>query len=412
MAIKAEDIKDTGAKKTIKKSPRGCSWSQAVMILSLWIAKKPQRIPKVVFGLDLEAEHGAMWHMLHAYKREEQLTARSTGSHGGFSANGEGTFDGGMSTDTSVVRRNKSKGPKGPEGEAPPPGFLDTRFSEYKLGNFKNRFLSEPEFPKTLDATFSEETLFKKAKEEAAARNAAMWVQKIEEKRGAEEKKGEIKIIWPDEGKEKEEEKEENPAAMASSMHGMSAMMAATMPGSDKAPKEPGEGFMGLPYVCALCTRRFPYNSTNCKVMFKHIITIRKTWDPKLVPKEIESLEQGTSMFNLSNICSFCAQFFNPDVEGGIEYPERVFPEKKTVHYKSDPKAERLISKFFDKNYDIQASPAEFLHRPSTSNYREDAKNAIEVAERLIAESVAAKTYQQEQKKKSEVVVYPGSDDD
>ena len=99
-------------------------------------------------------------------------------------------------------------------------------------------------------------------------------------------------------------------------------------------------------------------------------------------------------------------------MEGGIEYPKRVFPEKKTVHYKSNPKAERLISKFFDNNYDIQASPAEFLHRPSTSNYREDAKNAIEVAERLVAEREAAEAYQQEQKKKSEVVVYPGSDDD
>ena len=130
------------------------------------------------------------------------------------------------------------------------------------------------------------------------------------------------------------------------------------------------------------------------------------------MPKEIESLEQGTSMFNLSNICPFCAQFFNPDVEGGIEYPRRVLPDSTKVQYKSNPKAETLVSKFFDSKYDIKASPAEFMQRPSTSNYRKSAKNAIEVAERLIAEREAADAYKIESMKKSEVVKYPGSDDE
>ncbi len=413
VSISAEDIKANGGpKKAIKKSPRGCSWSQVLLILSLWVAKKPQQIPKVVFGLDLEAVHGSMWHVLHAYQKEEQLTARGAGGHGDFSAGDDGAFDDGMSTDSLRVVQ-KSRVAKGPPGDAPPPGFLDTRFSEYKLGNFKNRFLSEPEFPKTLDAKFSEESLFQKAKEEAAARNAAIWAAKIEEKRGKEEKKDHIKIIWPDEREKDVEDEAEAPNAsmMPGVMGGgMSALMAATMPsGDDDAPRESGE-FLGLPYVCALCTKRFPYNSTNCKVMYKHIITIRKSWDPKLVPKEIESLEQGTSMFNLSNICSFCAQFFNPDVDGGIEYPGREFPEEKKVHYKSNPKSETLISKFFDSKYDIRASPAEFLQRPSTSNYRRSAKSAIEVAERLVAEREAAEAYMQESLKKSEVVQYPNSE--
>ena len=45
------------------------------MILSFWVTKKPQLIPKVVFNLDLEEEHGKMWHMMHAYQKEPQLTA-------------------------------------------------------------------------------------------------------------------------------------------------------------------------------------------------------------------------------------------------------------------------------------------------------------------------------------------------
>ena len=183
-SIKQEEMKENGPKKAVKKTLRGCSWSQALMILSFWVTKKPQLIPKVVFGLDLEEEHGRMWHMMHAYQKEPQATPSTGESRHDFTAGGEGTFDDTVDSDASMVIRMS----KGPQGDAPPPGFLDTRFSEYKLGNFKTRFYSEPEFPKTLDANFSEESLLKKAKEAAAARNAAIWAAKIEEE---ERKSGE-----------------------------------------------------------------------------------------------------------------------------------------------------------------------------------------------------------------------------
>lgn len=42
-----------------------------------------------------------------------------------------------------------------------------------------------------------------------------------------------------------------------------------------------------------------------------------------MVPKEVEALDQSITMFNLVNVCVFCAQYFDPDFEGGIAAPER-----------------------------------------------------------------------------------------
>lgn len=50
----------------------------------------------------------------------------------------------------------------------------------------------------------------------------------------------------------------------------------------------------------------------------------RSTWDAKLVSKEVRMLDNTISMYNLVNVCVFCAQFFDPDFPDGIAYPVRV----------------------------------------------------------------------------------------
>lgn len=49
---------------------------------------------------------------------------------------------------------------------------------------------------------------------------------------------------------------------------------------------------------------------------------VRRSWDRRLVPKVIELLDHTVSMYNLVHVCVFCAQYFDPDFEGGIAYPD------------------------------------------------------------------------------------------
>jgi hypothetical protein len=391
-----EEKERLAPRKAVQKTTRGVSWSQAAVAVALWINNASAQIPASVFGVTLDEEHGSLFHL-----SSNSGTPRSGGKYDLEVGTGGADLDGFGSSSAGLRGRNsgaKPGGPSGGRGDEPPPGFLDTRFSEYKLSNFKRRFLSEPEFPSSLNPNFSSDDLFREAKEKEKARLSAEWAAKIEEKRGKDEsKKDEVKIIWPDDEPEKGPEEASAAPASASPMPGsplgggpMAAIAAAAAFKQDSPEKESGE-FLGLPYVCALCTKRFPYNSTNCKVMYKHIITIRREWDPKLVPQEMETLEQGTSMFNLSNICSFCAQFFDPDVAGGISFPMKATYAKKQVQYTSDPRAESLVSKFFDSRYglDENLDPSEFLHRPATSKFRESARFAIEVSQRIQDEKEA-----------------------
>ena len=72
----------------------------------------------------------------------------------------------------------------------------------------------------------------------------------------------------------------------------------------------------------------FPRAATSQQVLWKHVINLRRAWDPDgtlgLVSKDIETLSQGTSMFNLVHVCGFCRQYFDPDFEGGIAFPNKL----------------------------------------------------------------------------------------
>jgi hypothetical protein len=77
------------------------------------------------------------------------------------------------------------------------------------------------------------------------------------------------------------------------------------------------------------------------QVLWKHIIKLRRRWDPALVPKEIEMLENTVSMYNLVYCCIFCSQYFDPDFEGGIAEPIRegmsVIPNDQYQGYSTRP---------------------------------------------------------------------------
>lgn len=69
-------------------------------------------------------------------------------------------------------------------------------------------------------------------------------------------------------------------------------------------------------------------------IAFNEVIcqTNRRSWDPELVPKEIQALDQSITMFNLVKVCAFCAQYFDPEFPGGIAAPERE-PKRVSIIY-------------------------------------------------------------------------------
>lgn len=115
----------------------------------------------------------------------------------------------------------------------------------------------------------------------------------------------------------------------------------------------------GFDKTCALCVRTFPKKALEMKVLFKHVIALRRSWDPALVPKVIEALDQSITMYNLVNVCSFCSQYFDPDFEGGIAFPQR---NKKPAH------PEGLIGKIVAEKHPL----VEFLDDRHLNDIRGD----------------------------------------
>ena len=102
--------------------------------------------------------------------------------------------------------------------------------------------------------------------------------------------------------------------------------------------------------ICALCNVQFPKDAVSSSVIYKHIVTLRRHWDPKLVSEQVILLEQNMSMYNLVPVCVFCSQFFDPDFPGGIALPssESAVPKQtlydSIVHPAKD-KPERNLSR-------------------------------------------------------------------
>eukprot|EP01033_Poteriospumella_lacustris_P000816 gene816-580_t len=143
--------------------------------------------------------------------------------------------------------------------------------------------------------------------------------------------------------------------------------------------------------ICALCELRLPRASVDFKVMRKHIVKLKSTWDPKLVSKEVRQLDNTISMYNLVYVCAFCAQFFDPDFPDGIAYPQRVPASKVAVE--SESEESKVLHSIHDNVHDTSLLPhydmrytansvdvGEVFRRPQTMDSRKRASRAVEVA--------------------------------
>lgn len=132
---------------------------------------------------------------------------------------------------------------------------------------------------------------------------------------------------------------------------------------------------LNLCRVCSLCNLKLPRASVEIQVMWKHVIDLRKSWNPKLIPKSIEMMDQTMSMFNLVRVCYFCSQFFDPDFDGGIAFPIRNFKTSKEMGALASITSQKNTSTeipFYDNRYPmtLQSGPASWQMEASKSRTR------------------------------------------
>lgn len=94
----------------------------------------------------------------------------------------------------------------------------------------------------------------------------------------------------------------------------------------------------------------------------------RRRWDPKLVSKELDLLDQSISMFNFVRVCAFCAQFFDPDFPDGIASPRRELEA---------PTSSSALFNFFDSRYPSTEVAGQFMKDPRVLESRSRARRAV-----------------------------------
>lgn len=338
-------------RKTLKlnKVARGCSWSQLIMLVSFVLQKRVEEIPKIIFNIEDD----------HIQKAENYHEMMSVSTDPTASMILDNAF---MSRGSSRERLQIAKDIKALSN---PDNFIDTRFAEYKFGNFQKKFDTEFQFPKELRADFN---LKDEMKQQRLQRSVVASRPKSTSNRGG---KGFM-------------EDEDGPSRRGSSSSSVGQAIVPTsmvraVPIMDTSSSTASS--MVLPFICALCVKKFHCPCTY-KVMQKQVITLRRSWDPKLIPPEFEVLEQGTSMFNLVQVCDFCSQYFDPDVDGSIAYPNRDMKQKRKKPIV--PKAKGLdvfVSPHFDIRYPIYIPAGSFFKEDVLKEARMHSKNAMDVVE-------------------------------
>lgn len=105
----------------------------------------------------------------------------------------------------------------------------------------------------------------------------------------------------------------------------------------------------------------------------------------------------GASMYNIVNVCLFCSQFFDVDAPGGISPPTREIDrhtnEGSAPGSSTDNDGGRL-DRYFDHRYPVSTSSQHFLRDKNTTDKRNFAKAAIDVATQIKAE-IANKALQE-----------------
>ena len=132
---------------------------------------------------------------------------------------------------------------------------------------------------------------------------------------------------------------------------------------------------LNLCRVCSLCNLKLPRSSVEIQVMWKHVIDLRKSWDPTLIPRSIEMMDQTISMFNLVRVCYFCSQFFDPDFDGGIAFPIRDSKTSKETGALVSINSQKTTSvkvPFYDYRYpmSLQTGDVSWQHRSIASRSR------------------------------------------
>lgn len=139
--------------------------------------------------------------------------------------------------------------------------------------------------------------------------------------------------------------------------------------------------------ICALCEMRFPRSAVDFKVVRKHIVQLRSSWDPHLVSKEVRSLDNTISMYNLYYVCVFCSQFFDPDFPDGIAYPTRTKGKQSTGNRIADALATEdstALTPYYDRRHQPNAiEVGDVFKRPRTVESRRRAKRALAVAQEM-----------------------------
>ena len=137
---------------------------------------------------------------------------------------------------------------------------------------------------------------------------------------------------------------------------------------------------LNLCRVCSLCNLKLPRASVEIQVMWKHVIDLRKNWDPKLIPKSIEMMDQTISMFNLVRVCNFCSQFFDPDFQGGIAFPIRDSKSVKQMGTLASINSQKKTSTeipFYDSRYPMSLQTGETSWQTRSLASRSRARLAV-----------------------------------
>ena len=269
----------------LQEDKRGCSWSQFIMILSLFFQERCGDIPQVAFDIndisDMVSIVSSENKSLSSGISKSQATETHSDIH---------------YLQDLVAKRNTN------------PFKRNYEFCKYKLQVVSRRTAQHPEFPKKLDPKFEYKKLLEFNANTPAGTEEENYLKELMKVRvSKQEAFGIIERIM-------------SPSRDGPSTSSFFASMTSSVA------KDEDKG--ALIRVCGLCGYRFPSASVEIKCMKKHILDLRKSWDYNLVKDELESFENNVSMFNLTNICLFCSQYFDPDCPDGISYPNQ---EKKVA---------------------------------------------------------------------------------
>jgi hypothetical protein len=141
---------------------------------------------------------------------------------------------------------------------------------------------------------------------------------------------------------------------------------------------------------CALCMVKFPLPSLENKALLKHVVDLRRIWNPKLVTKFAGHLADGMSLYNLVPVCRLCNQYFDPEFESGISPPSQCKADDTVStgdEAKSVLKPRKEPIAFYDDRFSGIKKAGYILREEETIVLRSRAKRANEISEELKKES-------------------------